>query len=58
MIHTHAHIYASEFDNDRDEVVQRALTQGINKILLPNIDWTLLSPCYKPKRHILTCATE
>ncbi|MDG2643932.1 TatD family hydrolase, partial [Vibrio parahaemolyticus] len=38
MIDTHAHIYASEFDNDRDEVVERALTQGITKILLPNID--------------------
>lgn len=45
MIDTHAHIYASEFDNDRDEVVQRALTQGINKILLPNIDLDSLSPC-------------
>lgn len=29
MIDTHAHIYASEFDNDRDEVVKRALEQGI-----------------------------
>lgn len=28
MIDTHAHIYASEFDNDRDQVVQRALAQG------------------------------
>ena len=31
MIDTHAHIYASEFDNDRDEVVKRALEQGIDK---------------------------
>ncbi|MGR5520870.1 TatD family hydrolase [Vibrio sp. PNB22_4_2] len=44
MIDTHAHIYASEFDNDRDDVVKRALEQGINKILLPNIDLESIEP--------------
>ncbi|WP_322803416.1 TatD family hydrolase [Vibrio alfacsensis] len=47
MIDTHAHIYASEFDNDRDEVVTRALAQGINKILLPNIDLDSIEPMLK-----------
>ncbi|ERB63607.1 TatD family hydrolase [Vibrio coralliilyticus OCN008] len=44
MIDTHAHIYASEFDNDRDQVVERALAQGIDKILLPNIDLDSIEP--------------
>lgn len=44
MIDTHAHIYASEFDNDRDEVIQRALSQGVEKILLPNIDLDSIKP--------------
>ncbi|MCG9575213.1 TatD family hydrolase [Vibrio tubiashii] len=44
MIDTHAHIYATEFDSDRDQVVQRALTQGIDKILLPNIDLESIEP--------------
>jgi TatD DNase family protein len=44
MIDTHAHIYASEFDHDRDSVVQRALTQGIDKILLPNINLASIEP--------------
>jgi TatD DNase family protein len=44
MIDTHAHIYAHEFDHDRDEVVQRALQQGIDKILLPNIDPDSIAP--------------
>lgn len=44
MIDTHAHIYASEFDNDRDQVVERALAQGIEKILLPNIDLDSIEP--------------
>lgn len=38
MIDTHAHLYAAEFNSDRDEVVKRALAQGVKKILLPNID--------------------
>lgn len=44
MIDTHAHIYAKEFDQDRDQVVQRALEQGIKKILLPNIDLESIEP--------------
>ncbi len=44
MIDTHAHIYASEFDHDRDQVVQRALEQGIDRILLPNIDLDSIQP--------------
>lgn len=44
MIDTHAHIYASEFDQDRDEVVQRALDAGIEHILLPNIDLDSIEP--------------
>ncbi|GAB2653672.1 TatD family hydrolase [Vibrio panuliri] len=44
MIDTHAHIYATEFDSDRDQVVERALAQGINKILLPNIDLESIEP--------------
>jgi TatD DNase family protein len=44
MIDTHAHLYASEFDQDREQVVQRALAQGINQILLPNIDLDSIEP--------------
>ncbi|WP_428771932.1 TatD family hydrolase [Vibrio sp.] len=44
MIDSHAHIYASEFDQDRDQVVERALAQGIEKILLPNIDLESIQP--------------
>lgn len=38
MIDTHAHIYAGEFDNDRNAVIERAKTAGITNIILPNID--------------------
>ncbi|MBO5699501.1 MAG: TatD family hydrolase [Bacteroidaceae bacterium] len=38
MIDTHTHIYAIEFAEDREIVIERALAQGVTKILLPNID--------------------
>ena len=44
MIDSHAHIYTTEFDDDRDQVVERALSVGIEKILLPNIDLESIAP--------------
>jgi TatD DNase family protein len=38
FIDTHTHLYLPEFDTDRDEVVSRAIGNGISKMLLPNID--------------------
>lgn len=35
---THTHLYASEFDADRIQVVERAIAGGVNKFFLPNID--------------------
>lgn len=37
-IDTHAHLYSPEFDADRSEMVTRAVRQGVNKLLMPNID--------------------
>jgi TatD DNase family protein len=38
LIDTHTHLYLPEFDADRDEVLHRATSNGISKMLLPNID--------------------
>ena len=38
LIDTHSHIYASEFDFDRDAMMARAFSQGVEKIFLPNVD--------------------
>ncbi len=40
FIDTHAHIYLPEFDADREDVISRARTAGVEKILMPNIDET------------------
>lgn len=38
LVDTHTHLYAAEFDEDRGEILQRAIKNNVNKILLPNID--------------------
>jgi TatD DNase family protein len=38
LIDTHTHLYLPEFENDRNEVVERALGNNIVKLLMPNID--------------------
>lgn len=37
-IDTHSHIYENEFQEDRQEVVQRAVEAGVGRIVLPDID--------------------
>ena len=37
-IDTHSHLYEPEFDADRDEAMQRAITAGVDRLLLPAID--------------------
>jgi len=44
FIDSHTHLYLPEFDNDRDEVIERALGSGIKKMLLPNIDRESIEP--------------
>jgi TatD DNase family protein len=42
MVHTftdtHAHLYLEGFKDDIDEVIRRALENGVDKIFLPNLD--------------------
>lgn len=38
LIDTHVHLYASEFDSDREQVIEFARKAGLEKLLLPNID--------------------
>jgi len=37
-IDTHCHLFASDFDADRSEVITRALDKNITQMMLPNID--------------------
>ena len=37
-IDTHCHAYVPEFDADREDMMDRAIAHGVQKIMLPNID--------------------
>lgn len=55
FIDTHTHLFASEFNDDIDIVVQNAIENGVSKMLLPNIDSTttnnMLQLCNKYPQH-------
>ncbi|MGB1248586.1 MAG: TatD family hydrolase [Chitinophagales bacterium] len=38
LIDTHAHLYVSQFDDDRKEILQNAKNAHVSHIVLPNID--------------------
>ncbi|HET7178723.1 MAG TPA: TatD family hydrolase [Chryseosolibacter sp.] len=41
-IDTHAHIYAEEFREDREEMLQRCRDQKVDRIFMPNVDHTTI----------------
>ncbi|MGL5394779.1 MAG: TatD family hydrolase, partial [Shewanella sp.] len=45
MLDTHAHLDFSEFDADRDDVVQRMRQVGIDNLIIPGV-----SPEHWPKQ--------
>ena len=32
---THTHLYSEEFDQDRHEMIQRAITSGVSRFFVP-----------------------
>ncbi len=42
LIDTHTHLYLDDFDNDRQQIVNNALENGVKRMLLPNIDSSTL----------------
>ena len=44
---THTHLYSEKFDEDRDEVIQRALAAEIQRFFIPAIDASYTSKMYE-----------
>ena len=43
---SHTHLFLDAFDADRDQVIQRAIDAGVDRMLLPNIDSSSLSSLF------------
>jgi TatD DNase family protein len=42
LIDTHTHLYEEQFDADRSEMIQRAMDNGVSKMIIPNVDSTTI----------------
>jgi len=45
---THTHLYSEEFDQDREDMIHRAIEQGVSRFFVPSIDSN-----YTPKMYEL-----
>jgi TatD DNase family protein len=43
---THTHLYSEEFDHDRNEMIKRAIEQGVSRFFVPSIDSNYTSKMY------------
>ena len=55
LIDTHTHIYDPDFDLDSEDVVQRALDNGVGVMLLPNVDASTIEPMLKTHERFPEC---
>jgi len=47
LIDTHCHLYLEQFEEDLDEVLQRAVEANVKQIMLPAIDWNSINEMKK-----------
>lgn len=47
LVDTHAHLYSTQFNADRKEMVQRLKATGVARVFLPNIDEESISPMWE-----------
>ncbi len=43
---SHTHLYLDAFNDDRDQMIQRAIDSGVTRMLLPNIDSSSIDPLF------------
>lgn len=48
---THTHLYSSEFDNDRTEMIERAINAGVSRFFIPSIDSSYTQKMYDLERQ-------
>ena len=48
---THTHLYSEEFDQDRNEMIQRAIDAGVSRFFIPAIDSTCAQSMYELEKN-------
>src|SRR5687768_16998229 len=44
IVDTHTHLYAEEFNSDREALIRKAINNGITDFYMPNIDSSSIEP--------------
>ncbi len=55
MIETHAHIYDSQFEEDRPAMIQRAINIGVEEIWMPNCDESTIAGMLQAEKDFSIC---
>ena len=53
LIDTHTHLFAEEFDEDRELAVLRAGEAGVTRLFMPNIDDTTVESLLALCRNVI-----
>ncbi len=48
---THTHLYSEEFEQDRNEMIQRAINAGVTRFFIPAIDSTCTEAMYELEKN-------
>ena len=48
---THTHLYSEEFDEDRNEMILRAIQSGVSRMFVPSIDSSYTQKMYDLEKH-------
>jgi TatD DNase family protein len=48
---THTHLYSEEFDQDRNEMIQRAIDAGVSRFFIPAIDSSCTNAMYELEQN-------
>src|SRR3970040_2486910 len=48
---THTHLYSQEFDQDREEMIQRAIQAGVSRFFIPAIDSSCTKAMYDLEKN-------
>ncbi|HLA56852.1 MAG TPA: TatD family hydrolase [Flavobacterium sp.] len=48
---THTHLYSEEFQNDRDEMIQRAIDNGVTRFFIPAVDSSVTESMYELEKQ-------
>lgn len=55
-IDTHTHIYSSQFDKDREEVLERSRANGVEQLFMPNVDYTTIDAMLEVESRWAWCS--